>query len=156
MFKRFLDYQLTSFWTTVLTGVIGFVAGAATWLLMTGLTTFVLTPLFCQSTGSYCSAVPSMAIVMALLVVHFVALIGLIRIGVLRPLLVIIAAIATMWGFHVWLGGASWWSATLLSGLLFGLAYLAYMWINRLLSFPIALVVTVIGIIVTRLLAISW
>lgn len=156
MFRRFFDYNVTSLSATVRVFVTGFIAGVMTWLLMSGLTTYVLDPILCRSAGSYCSSVPTIALVIALVIVHFVALIALIRLGILRPLLIILAVVASLWGFHVWTGGKDWWIAALESGLIFGLAYLAYTWMNRLLSFPVALVFTVLGVIATRLIVISW
>ena len=139
MFQRLFDFQSTSFLTTLRTFLVGFVTGISTWLIVLGLSKFVLTPILCQGQASSCSAVSPTATIIALLLAHFVALIALVRMGVLRPLLVILAVIASLWGFQQWFSLAPWWLASLQSGLLFGLAFLAYMWINRVLSFPVAL-----------------
>ena len=149
--QRLFDYQPMTLMTAVRTGLLGFVAGVMTWLVLIGLRDYVLTPIFCTTATTYCQAVPMTAVGMSLIAVHFVALVVLIRLGVIRPLLIVLAVIASLWGFQVWVGAQPWWIAMVYAGLLFGLAYSLYAWLNRMLSFPIALVVTVAVFVIARL-----
>lgn len=155
-YRRYINYQPFAPALTVQTAVIGAVSGAATWLIALGLEKYVLGIILCNSGNSACGSVPFVAIVLGLLIAHFVGLVALIRAGAMRPLLIIIASIASLWGFHTWLTGLAWWLAVLYAALLFGLAYVFYGWVNRLAFFPAALVLTILGVAAIRLLIASW
>jgi len=94
--------------------------------------------------------------VVAILFAHFLGLIGLIRVQVLRPLLVVLAAVATLWGVWDWIGMLPWWAELLSAALLYGVTYGYYAWINRILSFPIVLAISVVSLIAARLIIISF
>lgn len=154
--KRFIDYQPVDRSSAFQPLILGFAAGILMWLLMLLLDRFILGPLLCTYVTQYCSTSPVVALVVAGIAAHFIALIALVRTGALRPLLVILAVLATIWGMHEWLQALVWWQATLYSGLLSGLAYAYYAWINRLLSFPVALALTVISIVASRFIFASF
>lgn len=148
--SQYVDYQPFSRESFLQPLLIGVVAGLATWGIYALLRRFVVVGLLCDYSDAYCNAGPSVAFVVTLIAAHFLALIALVRSGALRPLLVIIAAVVTLWGVQAWLSGQVWWSGMLYSGLLFGLAYVYYAWINRLLFFPVALVITVLSVVIAR------
>lgn len=154
--KRFIDYQPVDRSSAFQPLILGFAAGILTWLLMLLLDRFILDPLLCTYVTQYCSTSSVVALVISAIAAHFIALIALVRTGALRPLLVILAVLATLWGFNQWLSVMTWWQATLYSGLLSGLAYAYYAWINRLLSFPVALVLTILSIVGARLIFASF
>ncbi|MFZ2494785.1 MAG: hypothetical protein WAW60_03390 [Candidatus Saccharimonadales bacterium] len=155
-YRRYIEYQTFVPVALVQTFLTGFVSGALTWLLALGLEKYVLTPIMCGGNNSACGYVTITAVVIALIVAHFLGLIALIRSVIMRPLLVILAVIATLWGFHVWVGDMSWWLGTLYAAVLFGLAYMYYAWVNRLLFFPVALILTIISVVAARLLLAAW
>lgn len=155
MFRQYFDYQVSSPLAIVQTILVGFFAGVFTLLLTLGLDRYIFNPIFCPENGSFCSAVPTLAVVTSLIVVQFIALVALVRLGLFRPLLVVLAAIASVWGFQSWLSGQSWWVASIEAGVLFALAYVLYMWLNRLVYFPVALALTVIAVIITRLFVVA-
>jgi len=94
--------------------------------------------------------------VVALVFAHFLGLVGLIRVQVLRPLLVVLAAIATLWGIWDWIGMLPWWAELLSAGVLYGVTYGYYAWVNRILSFPLVLAISFISLIAARLIIISF
>ena len=130
---------------------VGFVAGAVQLAVYWG---FLWLSSKVES-GQVEEYVPLVLIIISILFAHFLGLIGLIRLQILRPLLVILAVVATVWGVWNWVEAMPWWAELLSFGLLTGLAYAFYSWVNRLLSFPIALIVSIVAVIVARLIFIS-
>ncbi len=152
MNNRYIDYQPIDRSSLFQPLIIGLGAGISTWLLTLLLDRFLLGPVLCTYSPQYCGSSLLVAFVVASLATHFIALVALVRTGALRPLLVILAAVVSVWGMHVWFTGMPWWLATLYSGLLCSLGYMYYAWINRLLFFPVALVLTIVSVIATRLI----
>lgn len=137
--------------------VIGFAAGLIMWLMMIGLDYLVIRPLFCRAESNWvCGNTASISVVTAIIISQLIGLAALVRAGTLRPLLVIIAALITLWGFWLWLAGLAWWQGALYSGLLMGLAYSLHSWVNRLTVFPVALILTIIVVVISRLVIMSF
>lgn len=155
-YRRYIEYQALAPLSLLQTFVLGVVVGGLTWLTYLGLERFVLSPLLCANNGQVCTSSPTIALVASLVIMSVIGLVLMVRIGLLRPLLIILASVLTLWGFHVWLAGTEWWLGALYAGLLFGLAYVTYTWINRFLFFPLALVLTVVCVVVARLLVGMW
>ena len=155
--ERYVDRQPMVPMAITAIGLTGLAVGVMTWLVMLGLSQFVLTPIFCRSTDtSYCMQVPTISFWIATVAGQLVGLLGLIKLGVFRPLLVVLASIITLIGVHIWIAAFPWWEAALYTGGLFALVYALYAWINRLSSFPVALAVTVAVIVLGRLAIISF
>ena len=129
-----------------LTTVVGLAVGAGTWLLSLLLQSVFVEPVFCRSADSFgaCANGGTISIVIALAVMNILGLFALIRLGIYRPLLIVIVSLLTLAGIHSWLGGFSWYEASLWYALLFGLTYTLYAWIARLNSFLLALIVMVV------------
>lgn len=156
-YRRYLDYMKTSPMVAVQAFVIGLLVGFLVHVGTLGLQQYALQPLFCQPTNDqYCSSTMQISAVLNILVFHFLGLIALIRIGVIRPLLVVLATVVTLFGLHAWLDGQTWWMASLYSSLLVGISYLFYAWINRMSQFPVALGLTIVSVVAARLLLSYW
>ncbi len=153
--RRYFDYQVTTPLAIVQVALIGLMTGAVMWLIYSGLNSYLLTPILCKNNSSYCVAAPNISLVTAILLAHFAGLIVLVRLLVVRPLLVVLATIMTLLGFHQWLTGESWWLATLLTGVLVALSYVFYAWVNRLKLFPVALILTALAVLAIRLVITS-
>lgn len=151
-FRRYVEYISVSSASIFSALIIGAVSGALTYGLWYALTAYGMPPIFCrENSNTYCSSVPTISLVLSLIVAQFIGLVALVQAGVIRPLLVVLASVFTLWGFQTWLGGHAWWVGALYSALLFGLAYLYFAWINRLLQFPVAFGLTIISLIIIRL-----
>lgn len=136
-----------------LTIAIGFVVGVVTWLLTLLLQSYVVEPIFCRSADSFgaCANGGTIAIVIALILTHTAGLFGLVRFGVFRPLLIVLAALITLIGVQSWLGSLAWYEAAAWLGLLTALAYALYAWIARMASFVVSLVVMIVVIVALRI-----
>ena len=152
-YRRYLDYFSMSPIGAAQSFVIGLGVGIIALVLTRVLDSYVFSPLLCQpADAQYCTNVATYSMVSATIVAHAAGLLLLIKTGVLRPLLVVIAAVLTAWISLHWLDGTTWWIAMLYSGLVVGLSYLLYTWINRLSSFPTALGVTIVSVLAVRIL----
>ena len=152
-YRRYLEYMRTTPMAAIQALVVGLLVGFMVHVGTLGLQQYALDPLFCQQNNDqYCSSTGQIAAVLSIVVFHFLGLVALVRIGVIRPLLVVLATVVTLFGLHVWLGGQTWWMGALYSALLVGISYLYYTWINRMTLFPVALGLTIVSVIIARLL----
>lgn len=140
----------------------GLVAAAATgalvgffgWLLTLGVYNWVLSPIFCRSadTAAVCAASDLTAWILAYGILSSVGLFMLIRANVFRPLLVVLAALVSLWAIGLWFFPLVWWVGLLWQTGLFAVAYALYAWLASVQKFIIALVTIVIVVVVMRLL----
>lgn len=138
----------------VLTGVgVGIVG----WLAKMAIQAWIIEPIFCRSTQTYniCSQGGTIAWAVALIIVSMLGLLSLVRLNVFRPLLVVIAALISLWAASTWLGPLEWWLALLWQGVLFGLAYALFAWIARLRSFFFSVILTFVVILLARVVVLN-
>lgn len=132
--------------------IIGAVTGVLGWLLYMAISQFFIEPVFCRSaeTFSICQNGGTIAWVSA----HVVALAAttavLARLGVYRPLLIVLGVLVSLWGAHSWLGGLEWYVGLLWQGLLFGAAVALFGWIARIPNFVFAVLLTVGAALLAR------
>ena len=91
----------------------------------------------------------------AKILVSIASLLSLVRNGVFRPLLVVLASLIALWGASAWLGPLPWWQGMLWHGVLFALAYALFAWVARLSNFLIAVIITIGLIVAARLIVIG-
>jgi len=152
------NYQPSGQRQTLLSSVLaGLVAGIVGWLLQLSLKTWVIAKLFCDSPDTFavCSNGGTIAWVVAMVIVGIASLLVLVRSGVFRPLLVILASLIALWGANLWLGPLEWWQAMLWHGGLFALAFGLFAWIARINKFLLALIVTIVIVVLARLVVIN-
>ncbi len=132
----------------------GAFVGLFGWLLSLALNSWVLVPVFCRSadTTSACSNAPLTAWIIAYILVSIVGLFMLIRANVFRPLLVVAAALLTLWAVGLWFVSSAWWVGLIWSGGLFAVAYALYAWLASAKRFAYALIAIVVLVILFRLL----
>ncbi len=132
--------------------LIGFVTGVIGWLVYMAISQFFIEPVFCSSAETFaiCKNGGTIAWVSAHIVVLAAATAALARLGVYRPLLIIIGVLVALWGAHSWLGGLQWYSAMVWQGLLFGVAMALFGWIARIPNFLFATLATTGAALVAR------
>lgn len=156
-YRQYLDYMKTSPMSVLPVIAVGLLVGFLVHVGTIGLQQYALEPLFCQQDNSqYCSNSAQVSSTLSILIFHFLGLVALVRLGVMRPLLVVLASVFTLLGVYMWLDGLTWWVGGLYSAMLVGVSYLFYTWINRMSQFPIALGLTIAGVIIARLLLSYW
>lgn len=138
--------------TLIQVAVLGAGLGALSWVLTALIRQVVFVPLFCgDPSSSMCVGATGGAGVIALIITMIAGLLGLVRLGVYRPLLVVLAAGISLWGLAGWTAELFWVEALLWSVLLHLFIYAAFTWLVRPRSFPLALGAAVIVVVLIRL-----
>lgn len=133
--------------------LLGIILGALTWLLTLLLERFAMTPLLCNpSSNAMCGSAGTLAGNIALVLTAIGALLGLVRLGVYRPLLVVIAASIVLWGLSGWMGGLLWYETLAWTVALYAVVYTAFAWLVRPRFFLAAIILVLIVVITARLL----
>jgi hypothetical protein len=133
--------------------VYGMVVGLIITGLVYVLNKFIFVPVLCRpDLAADCSQAPVYSTIVAYVIGAFIGIIGLARIRIYRPLLVVIAASIALWGSYAIVDGLVWYWTALALALLFGLGYGAFAWVARLRSFLLALVITVVLVVAVRLM----
>ncbi len=133
---------------------IGVFVGLFGWALMLAINGWILDPVFCRSadTASTCANADLTAWIIAHVVVSIIGLFMLIRANVFRPLLVTLAALATLWAVGLWFVSSDLWVGFLWETVLFALAYALFTWIASAKRFFYAVIVITILVILFRVL----
>lgn len=131
---------------------IGLVAGLLSWGLALLIDQYVLKSIFCQATiTEQCAATTNYARGIAMVLATGIAVFGLVKLQVFRPLLVGLGSVIALWGVWSTLSVLPIWQTALIAAVLFAVAYLFFAWIARIHSFILALVVTIIVVVGVRL-----
>jgi len=132
--------------------VVGGIAGFLVWVLGFLLNRYIFDVYFCQNeVSNQCAYAPSYAAATAMVLVSFVALGALVRFRVYRPLLVLIAAMISMWGI-VQLGwNMTWYQGIFIALVMYALAFSVFSWVARVRDFWITLITVAILIVAVRL-----
>lgn len=132
--------------------VLGGVAGLIIWLLGLLLNTYVFDVYFCQGDiSSQCGSAKNYAAAAAGIVGGVAALGGLVRLRVYRPLLVVIASLASTWGVVQLCWSLGWFTAAVVAIVLYALAFGLFSWVSRIREFWITLLVMVLLVVAVRL-----
>lgn len=133
----------------------GAAAGFVLWLMTMLVKQVILVPLFCgDANAAMCLGAPGAASSIATILAGVVGLMGLVRVGAYRPLLIVIAALISLWGLGAWTSAMPWYTALAWAIIMYGLAYVAFAWFARIRPFVPALVVVVIVLILSRIFAV--
>lgn len=131
--------------------LLGVIVGAATWLIALIVDRFILSSLMCGSAES-CEAATVTAGNIALVLTAIGALLGLVKLGVYRPLLVVLAASIVLWSMSAILLGVQWYEALAWTVLLYALSYIAFSWFVRPRFFLAAIILVMAVVITARIL----
>lgn len=134
-------------------GAVGASVGIITWVAMTLLERYVFSAVMCRdSAAANCQDAASYALIVAMVLGALAGLIALVQARIYRPLLVVIAASASLWGFsNRLLEGSEWYWALPISIVIFALAYALFAWIARLRSFILSAIISLVLVVVVRL-----
>ncbi len=132
---------------------VGLVTGVVGWLLYWLLANYFVSPIFCSTTDTFglCKNGGTIAWISAHVVASVLAVIALAQLAVYRPLLVVIAALASLWSAHSWLGVLPWWQGLIAQGILFAIAFAVFGWIARVANFWLTVIVIVVLVVVARI-----
>lgn len=134
--------------------LIGAIVGAVTWVLALLLERYVIDPIFCRGamSGTVCAETTDVAGNIALVVTAFAGMFAMVRASIFRPMLIALAAAASLWGIMGWLSGTAWYVGLIWSMLLYALTYVMFAWFARINNFVVALAVTLVIVILARII----
>lgn len=127
-------------------------AGLATWLLGIAFDKWMLTPVFCSGASmnvSVCADTTALGGHIAAILIGVMTVPLLTLTGVKRPLLVVVAAIASLWNMATFTGGEWVWSL-IWSIAAFATVYATLVWLNRIRGNVAAIVLMVLFVLVAR------
>lgn len=142
--------------TVVRIALIGLVLGAGAWLIALGLDKFAIKPAFCspETAPSCANYSPAIAGNIALVLTGIFGMVGLVRVGAYRPMLVVIAVAIVLWNVSGWLSGVVWYEALGWSALMYMAAYATFAWLVRPRNFVVVLILLAVLIAGIRFIAI--
>lgn len=131
--------------------LLGVGAGAVMWVLTAIIRNVIFVPLFCgDPSNGLCINAADNAGNIATVLTALIALLGLVRLGVYRPLLIAIAAAVSLWGLGSMVSGLLWFEALAWSVLLYAISYVLFSWLVRLRPFVPALLITIVAVVLIR------
>lgn len=133
--------------------LLGAIVGLVVWLLSLFLGQLVLTPVMCGDGNTECKAAVDVGGGIASIVAGLAGLLGLVRLSVFRPLLIVLVAVISLWGLSSWISGLVWFEALSWSILLYGFAYAAFAWLVRPRPFLPVVIIVLFVVLLIRLLA---
>lgn len=119
-----------SWWRLALIGaVIGGLFWSLTWLVVH----FIINPLFCSAdvNALACSNSVGLSGNIANVLVATIGIGILVKFRIMRPLVIVVAAAAVLWGLAGWTDGFTWGEIVFWNVLLYSLTYLLFSWISR-------------------------
>lgn len=131
---------------------LGGIAGLLIWGFGFALNRYVFDVFFCQNgISNQCTYAVNYAEGAALAIGSILGLIGLIRLRVYRPLLVVLATAISLWGVVEMALGMRWYWGVVIAFIMYLLAYGLYSWVARIRLFWAALVATIVLVVGVRL-----
>lgn len=136
--------------------VLGMFVGLLFWGTSLIFHNSLLSPVLCaEQPKDVCAESLAVSSGIATIIVAIAGLLVLVRIGVFRPLLVIIAVSVTLWGLGVWLQSLAWYEAMSWSMLLYGLQFIAFTWLARFRALAPALISITVVALIARIIVIA-
>lgn len=131
--------------------LLGIGLGFAAWILKLLIKQVVMVPLFCGDPGSAaCVSAPDTAANVTGVIIAVIGLMGLVRLSVYRPLLIVLAVLVSLWGIGGWTMKLEWYEQLAWFVLLYALCYVVFAWLVRPRSFVPTIMLVIVAIILIR------
>ena len=133
--------------------LVGAGTGFFGWLLSLFFRDYIVANLFCRSADDFgiCTNGGNVAWGVAFVIVGLISVFALVRAGVYRPLLVVLASLLALWGIAPWLAPLAWYWIAFWTTVVFGLAYALFAWLATIERFAFSVLAMVIVIVLVRL-----
>lgn len=139
--------------------LLGIIVGVAIPLLAWIMQKYFVNPIFCrETTVGICAAADATTYYVSTVVLAVIAIALMANWQVFRPLLIAVAAAATLWGAQRYVpdiiakAGIEYYA---LSAGLYGLMYVLFYWLMRLRSFALSIILTLVAIVLLRWILLS-
>ncbi len=132
---------------------VGILAGLVTWGLAHVFDMYVYKAILCNNPSAVqCASSPQYAATTATVIGAAVALFGLVRLRVYRPLLIVLATFISLWGLIELVAPMAWYVEALICAGLYGVALGTFAWVARIRNFIFTAIIILILIIGLRLI----
>ena len=133
--------------------VLGFVVGIVAWLVTLFASEVVLPAIPCgEASDASCAVMTAdTSSAIATLLASVVGLLGLVKLGVYRPIIVVIAAVICLWPLNAWTQNLFWFESIAWHGILYMFLYTLFSWLVRPRS-----IVTVLLVVIPVVVLIRW
>ena len=131
--------------------IIGLAIGTATWLVSWFFQNVILNPLICHSSSATCGGNGDIAFNMAAVLMANVGVAALVRKGIYRPVLVVLASVASLWSLQNLISNLGWFEALVWTAVLYALAYALFVWVLKIYNLTIASVLLVVLVVLARI-----
>ena len=129
-------------------GLIGLMIGVIVWAISAVVDQYVLQVLFCQNND--CGDMKPIAGAIGAVIGAALGLFSLVKLRVVRPLLVVVAAMAALWNLTLTMNELPIYGIVLATALLYAAIYAVLTWLARLRSMYVVLILFVAIIIAIR------
>jgi len=149
------DEQLSSYslrsWVRVI--MYGAVVGLTYWLLALVISKSAVEPLACRQLVDAASCVNASIVAgkIATVIITAVAIAGMVRFGVTRPIIIAIATAVVLWPLAAFTQGLFWIESFVWAVALYALTYALFGWIARSAGIAIAVILAVVIALVIRI-----
>jgi hypothetical protein len=131
--------------------LLGLGLGAGFWLLTQIIRQVILVPLLCgDPTTSACIGASDTSGAIAMVVVAIIGVLGLVRLSVYRPLIIVVATAISLWGLSGWVAGLAWYEGLAAAVILYAISYIAFSWLVRPRAFAPAMIIVVVVVVLAR------
>jgi len=131
--------------------IFGIGIGAGAWLLTQLIRQVILVPLLCgDATASTCLSAPDTAGSIAAVIIAIIGVLGLVRLSIYRPLIIVVAVAICLWGLSSWVGGLPWFEGLAWFVLLYAVSYVAFAWLVRPRAFLPVVIIILMVIVLAR------
>lgn len=136
---------------------VGIGAGVLSWAISRVLLVWVFTKVFCGEglNVDRCANAGVYADSIALILVAIAGIYFLVRFGIYRPLVVVVASVVALWPLLTMVYGLSYLAGIIICAIMFGLAYLAFTWLVRIRPIWLSIIFVAIVVVATRLILAS-
>jgi len=132
---------------------IGVGAGLVYWILTILLNRYIVEPAACRQFADLALCVNATPIAgnIANILVAVIALLVMIRMGVVRPLVIVLATLAVLWGLASWTVGFSSGQILLSAIVLYAVSYALFAWVTRATQLWVTIAISLVVIVAIRL-----
>jgi len=135
------------------TVVLGAVVGLTFWLLTTLIGQYIVEPIACKQVinAAACTNALPLAGNIATVLVAALAVVGMVRLSIARPIIVAVGAGALLWDLGGWTLDLFWVEAIAWSVLLYALVFALFGWITRYAALLTSLILSLLIVLIIRI-----
>lgn len=131
----------------------GAITGIIFWLLTIIIGRYVVEPLVCRQVidATMCTNATSLAGNISAILAATLSVVVMVRAGIARPIIVVVATAALLWNLAAWTDGLFWLEALVWSAILYAAAFALFGWITRYVTLWVTLILSFLIVAIIRI-----